>query len=245
MKYEKNILEYEGKAKKIYSIKTFTNKVYIEFKNDLTAFNGEKKTQFPQKGFYNKNITSLVFRYLESRGFKTHFLEDDEDVFIVCKRAMIVSLEVVVRNITAGSTANRLGLKIGEQLKKPLLEFYYKNDNYKDPFINDEHVFVLKLLKSEKELNTIKQRALDINKHLIDFFNFANIKLVDFKLEFGFDENGNLLLCDEVSPDTCRLWDKKTNFILDKDRFRNNLGKVKESYEDVWNRLQEKWEDLL
>jgi len=233
----KGELLYEGKAKKIYSIPGNHHDVLVEYKNSLTAFNALKKGEFEGKGQINREITSLIFRYLKQNGVSSHWISDVSPTEMIVEKVNIIPLEVVVRNVLAGSTAKKLGIEEGKKLQKPLVEFYYKNDELQDPFLSDDQVLMLEI-SSEQELKEIKAKALQINTHLKDVFRQAGIELIDFKIEFGKNLKGEILLADEISPDCCRLWDLQTKEKLDKDRFRRDLGSVKESYEDVLKRLK-------
>lgn len=244
MKYTSGSFVYEGKAKKVFITEEDPDICFVEFKDSLTAFNAKKEGSFARKGEVNSKISSYSFRFLHSRGFKTHFIEGGEGNIMFCKKLDIIPLEVVVRNVLAGSTASRLGIKIGKVSEFPILEFYYKSDDLEDPFINEDHILFLDILKRE-EIEKVKRMALEVNESLKHFFSFCGITLVDFKLEFGLDEKEVLYVADEISPDTCRLWENPTNKILDKDRFRNDLGDVKKNYELVLSKIEEKWGNLL
>lgn len=225
---------YEGKAKKVFSTDC-DDEVIIYYKDDATAFNGEKKGQIESKGEFNNLITSKIFNLLEENGIKTHFVKKLNDREQLCKKVQIVPLEVIVRNIAAGSMAKRLGLEEGMNLDTTVFEICYKNDELGDPLINDYHAVSIGLTTFE-ELNKIYEITKKVNDILKDFFLKQNIKLVDFKLEFG-RYKGEILLADEISPDTCRFWDGTTNEKLDKDRFRRDLGDVKEAYLEILNRI--------
>ncbi len=228
---------YEGKAKKVYA--TDTPDVYIvDYKDDATAFNGEKKGTIVGKGVINNTVTNRLMKMLEQNGIPTHFIEQLSDRETAVHAVKIVPLEVIVRNIAAGSLSKRLGLPEGTQLKKTVLEFSYKDDALGDPMINDYHVFAMELCTAE-ELELIKNYALRINEILVPFFKKLNIDLVDFKLEFGKLSNGKIVLADEISPDTCRFWDSTTHEKLDKDRFRRDLGNVEDAYQEILRRLME------
>lgn len=230
----KKELLYEGKAKKVFL--TQKENVYIvEYKDDATAFNGEKKDVIAGKGPINNQVSSILFSFLEEKGIPTHFLENIDKRHMRVKAVKIIPLEVIVRNVSAGSFSRRLGVKEGSLLKKPVLEFCLKDDALGDPLINEDHVLALELATKE-EIQTIKKYAQEINAHLSAFFKARNLLLVDFKLEFGIFE-GSVILADEISPDTCRLWDKKTGEKRDKDRFRQDLGDVMTGYEDVLSRV--------
>ncbi|QSX04979.1 phosphoribosylaminoimidazolesuccinocarboxamide synthase [Sedimentibacter sp. zth1] len=225
---------YEGKAKKVF--KTDNEKEYIvEYKDDATAFNGVKKGTIVGKGVVNNKMTAAIFTMLEKQGIPTHQVKLLNDRECLVKAVKILPLEVIVRNIAAGSLATRLGLEEGVVLKSTVLEFSYKNDDLGDPMVNDYHIAAMELATPE-QLDTVKEYALKINTILQKFFIERNIKLVDFKLEFGLYD-GKVILADEISPDTCRLWDKDTDKKLDKDRFRRDLGGVEEVYKEVLERI--------
>jgi len=231
---EKKEFIYEGKAKKIYA--TVNEKeVIVYYKDDATAFNGEKKASINSKGVLNNTITSIIFEELNKNGIKTHFIKKLNDREQLCKRVEIVPVEVIVRNVAAGSMAKRYGLEEGTELKTTVLEISYKNDDLGDPLMNDYHAVAMGLTTFE-ELDYIYSQARKVNEILIAFFKKQNIKLVDFKLEFGRCD-GEILLADEVSPDTCRLWDMTTGEKLDKDRFRRELGDLVEGYTKVLERI--------
>lgn len=232
---EKLEMMYEGKAKKVFKTDD-ENKVIVYYKDDATAFNGEKKGQIEEKGVFNNTITSALFKLLESKGVKTHFIGKLNDREQLCSKVQIVPLEVIVRNVAAGSMAKRLGLNEGMELKTTVFELSYKNDELGDPLINDHHAVAIGLTTFE-ELKTIYGMADEINEILKEFFLKQNIKLIDFKLEFGKNSDGEIILADEISPDTCRFWDATTNEKLDKDRFRRDLGNVKEAYVEILNRI--------
>ena len=236
--YQKETLLYEGKAKKMYSIKGKKDLLLQEFKDDATAFNALKRGTIENKGVINNEITAYIFSYLEKAGIKTHFVELVSDNEMIVRHLNIILVEVVVRNIAAGSLLKKTNLKEGTVLKKPIIEFYYKDDALGDPLINDSHAIAMKLA-TQAELNTLRNLAENINSKLVPFFKKRNLKLVDFKLEFGKDSKGKILLGDEITPDTCRLWDAKTNEKLDKDRFRFDMGGVNESYVEVRKRICE------
>lgn len=227
---------YEGKGKKLYS--TDENSVLIaEFKDDLTAFNAEKKGSESGKGDLNCKISSFLFQLLEKNGIKTHFIEQIDSRNILCKEVQIIPIEVVTRNVATGSLSKRLGIPDGQILPFALVEFYYKDDALGDPLINDEHCKILNITQDDAELEFLRSEARKINVILKDFFDSKNLRLIDFKLEFGKDTQGNIILADEISPDSCRFWDKDTNEKLDKDRFRQDLGNVKLAYEEVLKRI--------
>lgn len=228
-------LLYEGKAKKIYSTED-ENVVLVEYKDSATAFNGEKKAEISGKGRLNNAITSLLFEKLHEQGIETHFIKQLSETEQLVKKVNIVPLEVVTRNVAAGSLAKRLGLEEGQALSKPLVEFYYKDDSLGDPLVTVDHVLELNIATVE-ELEILKEKALNINAVLVAFFEGLGIRLIDFKLEFGKDASGKIMLADEISPDTCRLWDAKTNEKLDKDVFRRDLGNLTDAYENILARL--------
>lgn len=227
-------LLYEGKAKKIFSTGN-PDQVLQYFKDDATAFNAQKRGTIVEKGVINNKVSERLFRLLEQNGVPTHFVERKSDREMLTKKVTIVPVEVVVRNVVAGSLAKRLGLKEGEAIQPAIVEWYYKNDALGDPLIADEHIRLLKLATSE-QLAEIKRLALKINGLLQPFFAERKMILVDFKLEFGL-HNGKLILADEISPDTCRFWDQTTRESMDKDRFRKDLGKIEEAYQEVLRRV--------
>jgi phosphoribosylaminoimidazole-succinocarboxamide synthase len=228
---------YEGKAKRIYAIPEEKNHWLIEYKDSLTAFNALKKGSFEDKGAINRDITSLLFRYLKKNQVPNHWVRDIEKNYSVVEKVEIIPLEVVVRNTLAGSTAKKLGIEEGKVLKKPLVEFYYKKDELADPFVSDEQILMMEVA-SEGDLKELKEKALQVNSLLRKVFAKMNLTLVDFKIEFGKTSAGQILLADEITPDCCRLWDMTTHEKMDKDRFRRDLGNVRESYVEVLNRLQ-------
>ena len=232
-------LLYEGKAKQLFQCEN-NEEIYIHYKNSATAFNGEKKKEFDKKGILNNTITSFIFEYLERNGIETHFIKKVNDTDQICKHVKIIPLEVITRNIVAGSMAKRYGLEEGMKLKKPIFELSYKNDELNDPLINDDHAIALGIV-SEEELSFIKKETEKINELLKKFFLKAGLILVDFKIEFGKTSDGKIILSDEISPDTCRLWDVKTRNKLDQDRFRRNLGSVMDAYEEVLRRITSAW----
>jgi phosphoribosylaminoimidazole-succinocarboxamide synthase len=219
---------YEGKAKKIWAVEGSDDLVIQEFKNDATAFNGEKRGSWGNKGTVNTTIASTLFKYLEAHGVRTHFVEQLSENEMLIKKLTIVPLEVIVRNRSAGSFCKRYGAKEGIIFTTPTFEFSYKRDDLGDPLINDSHAMALGLA-DEAEIASIRNSALQINELLQTFFLDRGIVLVDFKLEFG-KHHGEILLGDEISPDTCRFWDAKTGEKLDKDRFRFDLGNVEDAY---------------
>ena len=229
-------LLYEGKGKKLYKTQDI-NFVIAEFKDDLTAFNAEKKGSEQGKGILNCKISTEIFKLLENNGIKTHYVQTLADNLMLCRFVKIIPIEVVVRNLATGSLTKRLGLKEGEELPFSLVEFYYKNDALGDPLINDEHAFLLNCVKSLETLDLLRKIGREVNDVLREFFNKKNLILVDFKLEFGVDTEGEILLADEITPDSCRFWDKDTKEKLDKDRFRQDLGNVKMAYEEILKRI--------
>lgn len=231
----KGTLIYEGKAKQLYETDR-PDHVIQYFKDDATAFNAQKRGTIVEKGIVNNKVSERLFRLLQEGGVPTHFVDRLSDREMLTRRVSIIPLEVVVRNVVAGSLAKRLGLKEGEAIVPPLVEFYYKNDALGDPLINDEHIRLMKLAEPSVVAD-IKQRALRINTLLVPFFRDRGMVLVDFKLEFGFDSEGKVILADEISPDTCRFWDQKTGESMDKDRFRKDLGKIEEAYQEVLKRV--------
>ena len=230
-------LLYEGKAKKIYSIANEPDQVLMDFKDSLTAFNALKKGSFENKGSVNRDIAALIFNYLIEKNIASHFIRTEGLTAMVTQKVKIIPLEVVIRNILAGSTAKKLGIEEGKILKKPLVEFYYKDDALQDPFVSDEQILMMEIA-TEQDLAELKKIALLVNSAIQKLFSDAGLKLVDFKIEFGKNKSGQILLADEITPDCCRLWDIKTNEKMDKDRFRRDLGNIKESYEEVLKRLK-------
>ncbi len=230
-------LLYEGKAKKIYETEN-KDEVICEFKDSLTAFNGEKADSKSGKGALNCAITTIIFEALQKEGIPTHLIKQIDDTKLLVKKVDIIPIEVVVRNIAAGSLSKRLGLKEGYKLPFSIVEFYYKNDELNDPLINDDHALILNLVENKEELDKLREYGLKINDFLIKFFDKIGLILVDFKIEFGKDKDGNIILADEITPDSCRLWDKKTGKKMDKDLFRFDLGDVKEAYQEILNRLK-------
>ena len=234
---EKKTLVYEGKAKKIWS--TEDEGLYIsEFKDDLTAFNGEKKSSEEGKGALNNEISTELFKYLNEKGIPTHFVEMLDDNHMLHKKAEVIYIEVIVRNIATGSLSRNLSIKDKTVLPFTLVEFDYKNDELGDPKLNDQHCLILNLIRDTSELDYIRYMARRINTILTDFYAQLDITVVDFKLEFGRDGNDNIILIDELSPDNFRLWDTKTNEKLDKDRFREGLGGLTEAYKLVLDRIK-------
>ena len=227
---------YEGKAKKVF--KTDDPKALIvDYKDDATAFNGEKKGQIAGKGVVNNTMTNIIFKILEEKGVPTHYIQELSDRETAVKKVEIVPVEVIIRNVAAGSFSKRLGVPEGTPFEQPTVEFSYKNDELGDPLINDYFAVALKLATWD-EIKTIQDYAFKVNDVLKEYFLQAGIKLIDFKIEFG-RYHGQIILADEISPDTCRLWDVNTNEKLDKDRFRRDLGNVEEAYNEVLTELQQ------
>ncbi len=235
---QKGALLYEGKAKRLYETED-SNLLIAEFKDDLTAFNAEKKGSEQGKGALNCKISTELFALLEEQGLKTHLVQTLDDTHQLVKKVDIIMIEVVVRNIATGSLSKRLGIKDGTTLPFTLVEFYLKDDALDDPIINDEHCLILNLVEDVKTLDILREKGRKINTILKDFFAARRLNLVDFKVEFGIDSEGEILLSDEISPDSCRFWDMDTNEKLDKDRFRQDLGNVKVAYEEVLKRILE------
>ncbi|HJC20825.1 MAG TPA: phosphoribosylaminoimidazolesuccinocarboxamide synthase [Candidatus Butyricicoccus avicola] len=229
---------YEGKAKKVFATDD-PNLYIVDYKDDATAFNGQKKGQIAGKGVINNVMSNHMFQLLEQQGVPTHFVEQLSDRETLVKKVSIVPLEVIIRNISAGSFAKRYGVREGIVFKAPTIEFSYKNDDLGDPLINDYHALALELATQE-EIDEIKAMAFKVNEVMKEYFDHLNVTLVDFKLEFGKTPDGKIILADEISPDTCRLWDKTTGEKLDKDRFRRDLGGVEEAYQEIMRRVMGK-----
>lgn len=225
---------YEGKAKKVFRTED-PDVLIVDYKDDATAFNGVKKGTIVGKGAINNRMTNFLFKRLEKEGVPTHFIEELSDRETAVKAVEIVPLEVIIRNVAAGSFSKKLAIEEGTQLKQPTLEFSYKNDELGDPFINSYYALGLGLATQE-EIDAITKYAFKVNEVLIDYFKNIGIRLIDFKIEFG-RYKGQIILADEISPDTCRLWDINTNEKLDKDRFRRDLGNVEDAYQEVFKRL--------
>jgi phosphoribosylaminoimidazole-succinocarboxamide synthase len=226
---------YEGKAKKVYAT-NYKGIVVIDYKDDATAFNGEKKGQIDSKGVLNNSIASGLFELLEKQGVESHFIAKLSEREMLCRLVTIVPLEVIVRNVAAGSFSKRLGVPEGTELKTTVFEVSYKDDSLGDPLINDFHAVAIGAA-TWKDLKTIYKITAKINKVLSAFFADRDIRLIDFKIEFGKTAEGKIILADEISPDTCRFWDAKTGEKLDKDRFRRDLGNVKEAYVEIFKRI--------
>ena len=235
---EKLEMIYEGKAKKVFKTED-PEQFIVQYKDDATAFNGLKKGTITGKGVINNRMTNIVFKYLEENGIPTHLIQERSDRETLVKKVTIVPLEVILRNIAAGSFSKKYGVEEGTPLKQPVLEFSYKCDELGDPMLSESHALALGIATKE-ELDRISTLALKINDLMKSYFLAAGITLVDFKIEFGRTSDGTIILADEVSPDTCRLWDAKTNEKLDKDRFRRDMGGVEEAYEEVWRRITDK-----
>jgi phosphoribosylaminoimidazole-succinocarboxamide synthase len=232
---DKGAMLYEGKAKQVYATDD-PEQVIVVYKDDATAFNGAKRGAITGKGALNNRMTAIFFQLLESKGIHTHFIETLSDREQLVRKVKIILIEAVVRNIAAGSLSKRLGLPEGAALARPIVELYYKDDALGDPLINEDHIAILNLATPE-QLGQIRAEALAVNAILREYLAERRILLVDFKLEFGVDSDGNLLLADEISPDTCRFWDADTRQKLDKDRFRQDLGGVEEAYQEMFHRL--------
>ena len=231
----KGNLIYEGKAKKVYETDD-KDVVLVDYKDDATAFNGLKKGTIVGKGVVNNKVTNFMMQLLEKEGVKTHFIEEISDRETLVKRVSSVPLEVIIRNISAGSFAKNYGVEEGIVFDEPTIEFSYKNDDLGDPLINSYHAIALKLA-TKQEIELIKQMAFKVNEVMKKFFLSVGVELVDFKLEFGRTSDGTIVLADEISPDTCRFWDSKTHEKLDKDRFRRDLGNVEDAYNEMSKRI--------
>ncbi len=223
------------RQKRIYRTEA-TDMVWIEYKDSATAFNGEKKATITGKGRLNNEITTFLFRKLQEVGIETHFVKKLSDTEQLVKKVSIIPLEVVTRNVIAGSLSKRLGMEEGIPLAKPIVEFYYKDDDLGDPLVTEDHIRVLNVATLE-QISTLREKALRINQVLIEHFASCRVRLIDFKLEFGITEEGKIVLADEISPDTCRLWDEESNEKFDKDVFRRDLGNLTEAYEEILKRL--------
>ncbi len=232
---EKKEMLYEGKAKKVYATDN-PEVLLVDYKDDATAFNGLKKGTISGKGAINNRVTNFMMQLLEKEGVPTHFVEELSDRETLVKKVSIVPLEVIIRNISAGSFAKRYGVEEGIVFAEPTIEFSYKNDDLGDPLINEYHALALGVATRE-EIETIKNMAFKVNSVMKEFFKKLNVDLVDFKLEFGKVSDGTIVLADEISPDTCRFWDSTTHEKLDKDRFRRDLGNVEDAYVEMMNRI--------
>lgn len=233
---EKRDVIYEGKAKRLYSTDD-ENLVIAQFKDDLTAFNGAKKDTEAGKGALNNKISTALFQMLAEKGIESHFVKMLDDTNMLCKKVDIIMIEVIVRNVATGSLSKNLGIPDGKILPFTLVEFDYKNDALGDPKLNDQHCLILELVKNEAELDQLRAMARQINDILRPYFHAKGLNLVDFKLEFGRDSKGKIILADEISPDNCRFWDLETGEKMDKDRFRQGMGGLKVAYEEVLNRI--------
>ena len=231
---EKKELLYEGKAKKVYTTEN-PDVLIVDYKDDATAFNGVKKGTIVGKGVVNNRMTNHIFKMLEEKGIPTHFIEELSDRETAVKKVEIVPLEVIVRNVAAGSFSKKLGIEEGFRLLSPTLEFSYKNDELGDPMINDYYAVAIGAATRE-EIDKITELVFKINEILVDYFKSIKVYLIDFKVEFG-RYKGQIILADEISPDTCRFWDSETHEKLDKDRFRRDLGHVEEAYEEIYRRI--------
>ena len=231
---EKKELLYEGKAKKVYTTEN-PDVLIVDYKDDATAFNGVKKGTIVGKGVVNNRMTNHIFRMLEEKGIPTHYIEELSDRETAVKKVEIVPLEVIVCNVAAGSFSKKLGIEEGFKLLSPTLEFSYKNDELGDPMINDYYAVAIGAATRE-EINKITELVFKINEILVDYFKSIKVDLIDFKVEFG-RYKGQIILADEISPDTCRFWDSETHEKLDKDRFRRDLGHVEEAYEEIYRRI--------
>ena len=230
-------LLYEGKAKRVFSTET-VHQLRVEYKDEVTAGNGAKKDKMQGKGRLNNRITSIIFEYLNKHGLESHFIKQLSETEQLVKEVKIIPLEVVVRNIATGSITKRLGFEKGHVFDEPLVEFFYKNDDLNDPLITDDHVKLLHIANDE-EIKTLKDMAKNINKVLIQLMNEMDLRLVDFKVEFGKTENGDILLADEISPDTCRIWEKDSDTNFDKDVYREDRGSIIETYQTFLNKLED------
>ena len=232
---DKRAQMYEGKAKRVYATDD-ASLVIVSYKDDATAFNGLKKGTIAGKGVINNKMSNFLMQILEKEGVKTHFVEELSDRDTLVKKVSIVPLEVIIRNISAGSFAKRYGVEEGVVFDAPTIEFSYKNDDLGDPLLNEYHALALKLA-TKAEIEQIKEMAFKVNATLKEYFKKLNVTLVDFKLEFGKTVDGEIVLADEISPDTCRFWDSTTGEKLDKDRFRRDLGGVEGAYQEMMRRL--------
>ncbi|MGM0547880.1 MAG: phosphoribosylaminoimidazolesuccinocarboxamide synthase [Bacillota bacterium] len=238
---EKKEMLYEGKAKQLFATEV-TDQLIVHFKDDATAFNGQKKGQIKEKGKINNKITNFFFKLLEAEGIKTHLIRELNQSDSLVKKVKIIPLEVVMRNLAAGSLAKRIGFTEGKLLRQPVIEFYYKDDQLGDPLINISHIELLKLAEHQ-ELEKLIALSHKINYILSKFLKARKVDLVDFKLEFGKTASGEIILADEITPDTCRFWDSQTKEKLDKDRFRRDLGNVEAAYQEMYQRITgQKWQ---
>jgi phosphoribosylaminoimidazole-succinocarboxamide synthase len=229
---------YEGKAKQIFETEN-PEEIVVHYKDDATAGNGEKKGTIENKGVLNNKITTLIYKYLMKHGIKTHLIKTINERDQLCRKVDILPLEVIVRNVIAGSAAKAYHIDEGTEVKEPIFEICWKDDNLGDPLINDYHAIAFGLATRE-ELDEMYAQVKKINELMIEMWDHMGIRLIDFKVEFGKTSDGEIILADEISPDTCRLWDKETNEKLDKDRFRRDMGNVEEAYEEIFARLEKK-----
>ena len=236
-KTEKTVQLYEGKAKKVYATND-ENLCIVSYKDDATAFNGLKKGTIVGKGVVNNRMTNMLMKLLEQKGVPTHFVEELSERETVVKKVKIVALEVIIRNVSAGSFAKHYGVEEGIVFDEPTIEFSYKNDDLGDPLLNEYHALALKVA-TKAEIETIKKYAFKVNEVLKEYFLKLGVRLIDFKLEFGRLPDGTIVLADEISPDTCRFWDAKTGEKLDKDRFRRDMGGVEDAYKEIFKRVTE------
>lgn len=232
---EKTVQLYEGKAKKVYATND-ENLCIVSYKDDATAFNGLKKGTIVGKGVVNNRMTNMLMQLLEKKGVPTHFVQELSDRETVVKKVKIVALEVIIRNVSAGSFAKHYGVEEGIVFDEPTIEFSYKNDDLGDPLLNEYYALALKVATKE-EIETIKKYAFKVNEVLQEYFLKLGVRLIDFKLEFGKTADGKIVLADEISPDTCRFWDAKTGEKLDKDRFRRDMGGVEGAYKEIFKRV--------
>lgn len=237
MNYQKGSLFYEGKAKKLYEVSGHSDLIWVEYKDSLTAFNAQKLGSFKDKGALNHKISSLIFERLEKKGVPTHRVSEVSATEEIIRKLEMVKLELVLRNVLAGSTAKKLGIPEGASLKAPLIEFYFKDDALADPFVSTDQALVVGAIQNREEAQELQRFVLKVNEVLNEMMKAAQITLVDFKIEAGRDAAGKLYLGDEISPDCMRLWDMKTGEKMDKDRFRRDLGGVEEAYREVLARL--------
>lgn len=238
---EKKEMIYEGKAKQLFKTEV-EDQLIVHFKDDATAFNGQKKGQIKEKAKINNKITNFFYKLLEAEGIKTHLIKELNDSDSLVKKVEIIPLEVVMRNLAAGSLAQRIGFKEGKSLRQPVIEFYYKDDELGDPLLNISHIELLKLA-DHKDLEKLIALSHKINYILTKFLKTRKVDLIDFKLEFGKTKAGEIILADEITPDTCRFWDSETKEKLDKDRFRRDLGNVEAAYQEIYQRITgQKWQ---
>lgn len=244
MSYRPGDFIYEGKAKRIFSVKDRNDLLWQEFKNNLTAFNGVKKSSFDSKGEMNRDISSAIFRFLKNHGIKSHYIGHQDKNIMITQALEMVPLEVVVRNRVAGSLQKKFNLIEGHPIEPALVEFYFKKDELNDPFLSEDHILMLKILNPE-QITKLKNYAKEVNHFLKKFFDSIKIILVDFKVEFGMNSSGDLILADEISPDSCRLWDSVTLEKMDKDVFRQDLGDIHEAYKKVYERIKKQYGEMI